>query len=86
MSYRIEQICQSRYFELTKNRHRKSNKVHYRINLMDWPWTGMQSFQDQVRDTVDPTRTKSGQFGYHWKFRSRNEAEMMYMTLMLKFA
>jgi hypothetical protein len=91
MSNRIERIQQSKHFELTKNRHRKSGKIHYRINLIgeDWSWrdpSSIASWRNAVRDIVDPLRNKSGEYGLHWKFRSQKEAEMLYMTLVLKFS
>jgi hypothetical protein len=97
MSYKVETIQKSTFFTLTKNRHRKSDKVHYRITMHSWPvkWNSVGfntnllenfSFKDQVRDIVDPLRNKAGTEGTHWKFRSRDEAEKLYTALMLKFA
>ena len=86
----VQILNQSKYFRLTKCRHRKSEKVHYRITLIDHPWEAYdvspQSFFDQVRDIVDPLRNKSGAAGIHWKFRSQDQAEKLYMTLLLKFS
>jgi hypothetical protein len=97
MSYKIETLQKSTFFTLTKNRHRKSEKVHYRITMHAWPveWGSVSfhtnlleniSFKDQVRNIVDPLRNKAGSQGTQWKFRSRDEAEKLYMALMLKFS
>ena len=45
-----------------------------------------QEFDEQVRDMVDPTRSKGGRLGYHWKYRTREEAEKMLNMLLLKWA
>ena len=86
-------IYSSKHFCLLKWRHRKSDKVHYRLEMMDSWWAigpstngELVSMADQVRDIVDPTRCRSGHTGKHWKYRSLNEAEKMYTLLVMKFS
>jgi hypothetical protein len=85
MTDRITAIHKSKYFSLLKVRHRKSDKIHYRIVCDTWNFIIYNFNMKDVRDIVDPTRCKSGDVGTQWKFRSRHEAEALFTTLLLKF-
>jgi hypothetical protein len=86
-------IHRSRYFTLTQTTHRKSGKVQFRISASTWwqwelpeEFNGASShFLDAVRDIVDPTRTKAGDHGSMWKFRTRDQAEQLFTLLVLRW-
>ena len=84
-------IHSNKYFRLTKWRHRKSDKVHYRVE-MTYSWldldqeAGEKSFPERVRDVIDPTRCRAGQAGNHWKYRNLEEATKAYTFLVMKFS
>lgn len=79
-------IYSSKHFRLLKWRHRKSDKVHYRVEMVDlWRYTTDVNVAEQVRDVVDPTRCRSGQNGTHWKYRSLDEATKAYTFLVMRF-
>ena len=83
-------IHSSKHFRLIKWRHRKSDKVHYRVEMTyywsDWTGAREKSFPEQVRDVIDPTRCRSGQAGTHWKYRNLEEATKAYTFLVMKFS
>jgi hypothetical protein len=85
-------IHSSKHFRLIKWRHRKSDKVHYRVEMSYDYWMdrnreeGEKSFPERVRDVIDPTRCRSGQGGDHWKYRNLEEATKAYTFLVMKFS
>jgi hypothetical protein len=81
-------IYSSEHFRLLEWRHRKSNKVHYRVAMMtSWQYINGETVNiaEQVRDIVDPTRCRSGKAGTHWKYRSLDEATKAYTFLVMRF-
>lgn len=80
-------IYHSKNFRLLKWHHRKSLKVHYRVEIMNlwWELDGT-SMVEQVRDIVDPTRCRSGKAGTHWKYRNLDEATKVYTFLVMRFS
>lgn len=84
-------IHKSKHFRLVKWKHRKSDKVHYRLMLVDSWYTvddyiGWKNMAEQVRDIVDPTRCRSGKAGTQWKYRNLEEATKVYTFLVVKFS
>jgi hypothetical protein len=49
-------------------------------------WTLESETEHEIRDFFDPTRNKSGKWGSTWKYRSRREAEQMFLTATLRWA
>ena len=80
---RTEVLYHDENFRFSKIRRRKTGKIYYEIRLMTWM---AQDFDEQVRDMIDPTRSKGGRLGYHWKYRTREEAEKMLSMLLLRWS
>ena len=80
-------LHKSENFELRRKKRRKTDKVYYEISLpLSNRLINDEAFVEGVRDLVDPLRNRSGRYGLHWKYRSREEAEQMLTALLLRWA
>ena len=84
---RNQTLHKSENFELRRVKRRKSDKVYYEIRLpLSSKLLFDDAFAEAVRDVIDPLRNRSGRYGIHWKYRSREEAEQMLTALLLRWA
>ena len=79
---RSKPIHKTQQFIISKRVRKGSGRVYYELSLnLDTPWK--RDWADRVRDIVDPTRNRSGQFGKSWKYQTRAEAEQALTHLLM---
>jgi hypothetical protein len=78
----IKIVASSNSFALTQETRKTNGKKFYRVSVK----YGLQDKLENIRDTIDPLRSKSGKYGRTWKFSSRKDAEKYYMLLVLQWS
>lgn len=82
-------IKESEYFRLLHSKHcPPSNAIARPIYIIDarkgWPAANID--MEEVRDIVDPNRNISGKNGTRWRFRKYEDAEKLWVYLMLRWS
>ena len=82
MSSRTRTIQETDKFFIRKCTRRSNGKNYYELacNMNYW-WENDEV--DRVRDILDPTRNRSGQFGRSWKYQSLARAEQALTHLLM---
>lgn len=83
MRSRTRTIQKTDKFVISKRVRKGSGRVYYELacNMYFNHW----SYDDfeKVRDIIDPTRNRAGQFGKSWKYQTRVEAEQALTHLLM---
>ena len=79
-----KRLHESKGFRLQQEHNAKGRKFYRIVAWNLWPLS--LEDEEQIRNTIDPQRNKSGKNGSSWKFTNRAEAEQMYMMLLMRWS
>lgn len=84
MPSRTRTIQKTNKFVIRRRTRKSNGKVYYELSLNYWDYRWSPEDLEQVRNIIDPTRNRSGHFGSHWKYQSRQEAEKVLTMLLMQ--
>ena len=82
-------LRESEHFRLLHSKHAPPGNANARpIYIIDARkgWSAASIDMEEVRNIVDPDRNISGKNGTRWRFRNYEQADKLWMYLMLRWS
>lgn len=82
-------LRQSEHFRFIHSKHAPPGNQNARpVYIIDARkgWAAASIDMEEVRNIVDPNRNISGKNGTRWKFRKYEDADKLWMYLMLRYS
>jgi hypothetical protein len=82
-------IRESTHFKFIQSKHAPPGNANaHPLYIIDARkgWTAASIDMEEVRNIIDPNRNISGKNGTRWKFRKFEDADKLWMYLMLRYS